>query len=80
MNKTLIVGSVVLGVLCVMIAFVYWTTPATLLPSFFPGHEAGSITVHVKHGIAAFAVGLALFVFAWFKSGKKKPSVEDHDA
>ena len=27
---------------------------------------------HIKHGIAAFVVGLALFVFAWFSLGKKK--------
>jgi 1,4-dihydroxy-2-naphthoate octaprenyltransferase len=28
----------------------------------------------VKHGIAAFLVGLACFVFAWFRTGPKRPS------
>jgi hypothetical protein len=39
------------------------------LPSFFPGYEAGSSHHHTKHGIAAFVVALACFVFAWFQSG-----------
>jgi len=26
----------------------------------------------VKHGIAAFLLGLACFAFAWFKSGPKR--------
>ena len=26
----------------------------------------------MKHGIAAFLVGLACFVFAWFNTGPKK--------
>ena len=41
-------------------------------PSFFPGHQAGSSHHHVKHGIAAFLVGLACFVFAWFRTGPKR--------
>jgi hypothetical protein len=39
------------------------------VPSFFPGQQAGSNHHHVKHGIAAFLVGLACFVFAWFNTG-----------
>ncbi len=72
MNKKLIgIGGIVLGVLCLMLAFVYWTTPASLLPSFLPGHDPGSIGIHVKHGVAAFILGLAFFVLVWFASGKK---------
>ena len=40
----LIVPAVILGVIFVGIAIVYWTTDAGSLPSFFPGHEAGSST------------------------------------
>lgn len=74
------VGSVILGAICIMLAFVYWTTPPTLLPSFLPGYEQGVAAIHVKHGIAAFVVGLAFFVLAWFSSGKKsdaEPPRED---
>jgi O-antigen/teichoic acid export membrane protein len=65
-------GAVVVGVALVVLAVVYWIEPAGSLPSFIPGHEAGSSHHHVKHGIAAFFVGLALLVFAWFQTGKKQ--------
>ena len=38
----------------IAIAVVYFAEPAKSLPSFFPGHQAGSSHHHVKHGIAAF--------------------------
>ena len=54
-----------------IVAVIYWAEPASSLPSFFPGHQAGDSEHHVKHGIAAFVVGLGCFVFAWFKSGPR---------
>jgi hypothetical protein len=36
------------------------------LPNFLPGFEAGSAHVHVKHGVAAFVIAIALFCVAWF--------------
>ncbi len=68
-NRQLIIPAVILGVLLIIIAIVYWVSTANGLPSFFPGHQAGSSTHHVKHGIAAFLLGLASFVFAWFQTG-----------
>jgi hypothetical protein len=68
-NKPLIWGSVVLGLIFILISIYYWITPAGMLPAFVPGFEAGSVHVHVKHGFAALILGLALFIFAWFKSG-----------
>jgi len=71
-NHPVVVGAAaVLGVVLVVLAFVYWIEPAGSLPSWMPGHEAGSGHHHVKHGIAALLVGLALLVFAWFQTGKK---------
>ena len=64
--------AVVAGLALIAIAVVYWIEPAKSLPSFFPGHEAGSNHHHVKHGIAAFLLGLALLVFAWFQSGRER--------
>ena len=66
-----------LGIALIVIAFVYWAEPAKSLPSFFPGHEAGSSHHHVKHGIAAFLLGLALLVFAWFQSGPRRAHAAD---
>ena len=64
--------AVVLGIALIVIAIVYWVEPAKSLPSFFPGHQAGSNHHHAKHGIAAFLVGLACLAFAWFNTGPKR--------
>ena len=77
-RKLLVTLAVVLGIALIVIAAVYWAEPARSLPSFFPGHEAGSDHHHVKHGIAAFLVGLACFVFAWFNTGPKKRGAPPH--
>jgi 1,4-dihydroxy-2-naphthoate octaprenyltransferase len=72
-NRRILVWlAIVLGVVLIALALVYWVEPAKSLPSFFPGHQAGSSHHHVKHGIAAFLVGLACFVFAWFNSGGER--------
>ena len=68
-NRQLIIPAVLLGIVLVVIAIVYWVSTANDLPSFFPGHAAGSGTHHTKHGIAAFLLGVACFVFAWFQTG-----------
>jgi hypothetical protein len=64
--------AVVLGIALVALAIVYWAEPAGSLPSFFPGHEAGSGHHHLKHGLAAFLLGVALLIFAWFQTGKDR--------
>jgi hypothetical protein len=79
-RKLLVVLAVVLGIALVAVAVVYWAEPAGSLPSFFPGHEAGSSHHHAKHGIAAFFLGLACFAFAWFNSGPKKGADQAPDA
>jgi hypothetical protein len=71
-DRLLVALAVIVGIALIVIAIVYWAEPAKSLPSFFPGHEAGSGHHHVKHGIAAFFVGLAALVFAWFKTGPKR--------
>ncbi|HEY0415030.1 MAG TPA: hypothetical protein VGC78_01475 [Gaiellaceae bacterium] len=68
-DRLLAIAAVVLGLVLVVVAIVYWVEPARSLPGFFPGHEAGSGHHHVKHGIAAFLLGVASLVFAWFRTG-----------
>jgi uncharacterized RDD family membrane protein YckC len=68
-NRSLIVPAVIVGVLLIAIAIIYFVDSASSLPSFFPGHQAGSGHHHAKHGIAAFILGLGAFVYAWFQTG-----------
>ncbi len=68
-HRNLIPPAIVLGVLLLVVAVVYFVDPAKSLPSFFPGHDATSS--HVKHAIAALALGAGALVFAWFQTGPK---------
>ena len=70
-HPVVIAAAVIFGVAFVVLGIVYWIEPASSLPSFIPGHEAGSGHHHVKHGIASFLLGLALLIFAWFQTGPK---------
>jgi hypothetical protein len=71
-DRLLVALSILVGIVLIIVAIVYWVEPAKSLPGFFPGHQAGSGHHHVKHGIASFLVGLACFVFAWFRTGPKR--------
>ncbi|MDQ1376055.1 MAG: hypothetical protein QOE15_228 [Acidimicrobiaceae bacterium] len=55
-------------VVLVIVAFMYFTKTADALPSFFPGHTAGSTHKHVKHGIAAIGLACLAAIGAWFSS------------
>ena len=68
-RRALIYASIAIGIVLIVVAVIYWIDTAASLPSFFPGHQAGSSTHHVKHGIAALVVGLGCLVFAWFATG-----------
>ncbi|MFL5031878.1 MAG: hypothetical protein ACJ8E1_18570 [Xanthobacteraceae bacterium] len=58
--------AIILALVFAIIAVVYWVLPAGSLPTFFPGFEAGSSHIHLKHGIAAAVVAIILFALAWF--------------
>jgi Na+/H+ antiporter NhaD/arsenite permease-like protein len=73
--RKLVVPAVIVGVLLIVVAVVYFVTPEHSLPSFFPGHASATSAEashhHTKHGIAALIVALACFAFAWFQTGPK---------
>jgi len=73
-NRALVWLAAVAGVALIVLAVVYWAEPARSLPSWIPGHEAGSGHHHIKHGIASFLVGLACLVYAWFQTGGTRTS------
>jgi len=71
-NKTIIMSlAIVLGIVFILAAVVYFITPAQSLPVFMPGYEAGLTRVHLTHGVGSLVLGLGCFVFAWFQSGRK---------
>jgi flagellar basal body-associated protein FliL len=78
--RKLVIPAIVLGVVLLVVAVVYFVTPEHSLPSFFPGHvssaDAEANSHHTKHGIAALVVALACFAFAWFQTGPKTSSAE----
>jgi hypothetical protein len=74
MKKFNVIIGTTIGVLFIIIAVGYWLTPAGSLPSFMPGFQAGSSIIHFKHGLASLIVGLLVFIYAWFASGKKPSS------
>ena len=78
--RKLVAPAVVLGVVLVVVAIVYFAESAHSLPSFFPGHVSASSSEanhhHTKHGIAAVLVGIGCFVFAWFQSGPRSAGAD----
>lgn len=68
-NRNLILLAMLAGVVLLALAVLYIAEPASSLPSFIPGHEAGSSHHHVKHGIAALALAAGCFIIAWFQTG-----------
>lgn len=71
MNKSVAYLIGVLGIVFFIAAFFYFTKSASALPAFFPGHQAGLLKYHYKHGVGAVLLGLGCFAFAWFGTGKK---------
>jgi hypothetical protein len=68
-NPKLVPWAIAAGVVLIAISIVYFAEPAGSLPSFFPGHDAGSSHHHLKHGILALVLGMGCFIFAWFQTG-----------
>jgi hypothetical protein len=72
MKKTLVILSVVLGIVFLGLAALYWSVPANALPSFLPGYDPAMASIHFKHGLLALILAVLLFLYAWFMTGKKK--------
>jgi uncharacterized RDD family membrane protein YckC len=71
-SRPVVVLAALAGLALIALAIYYWAEPAKSLPSWLPGHEAGSNHHHFKHGLASLLVGLALLVFAWFQSAPRR--------
>jgi len=65
--------AVLLGVLFLVAAVLYFTQPASALPAFLPGHVAagsvGAMDHHRKHGLLALALSVVCFAAVRFIRG-----------
>ena len=77
MKNILLIGSIVLGIVLLIVAAVYLINPANHLPTFFPGYSATLVKHHLTHGVAAGILGIGCFVFGWFQTGKKSSSTKE---
>jgi len=72
-SQVTVLAAGTVGVLLVLLSVLYFALPADSLPAFVPGHvsagDAEAAHHHVKHGIAALALGLAALAYAWLNSG-----------
>jgi hypothetical protein len=62
---------IALGIVLAIVGVIYLIDTASHLPSFFPGHQAGSTHHHTKHALLAFGLALIAFIGAWMSAGKK---------
>ena len=63
---------IALAVVFIVLAIVYFTTSASDLPGFVPGHQAGSTKVHTKHGLAMLGLAALSLIGAWMTSSPDK--------
>jgi amino acid permease len=62
------------AVVFVVLAVVYFVTPADQLPSVLPGHQTGITRHHTKHGIAMLGLAALAVIGAWFSSAPARPA------
>ena len=56
----------VIAVVFIVVAVIYLAEPAKSLPSFIPGHIAGSAGHHPLKATGSLVVGIVFAVGAWF--------------
>jgi drug/metabolite transporter (DMT)-like permease len=79
--------AVILGVIAVVfivVAIIYLAIPAKSMPSYIPGHIAGSAGHHPLRATGAFVVGIVFAVGAWFtlayKPKPQAPAANDRES
>lgn len=70
MKKVVPTILVILALISIFIAIIYFTKPASNLPHFYPGYSQGSSHKHVKHAVAFIGLSAILFLSAWMVSGQ----------
>jgi hypothetical protein len=73
----------IIALVFIVVAIIYLAEPAKSLPSFIPGHIAGSTGHHPLKATGCFVVGIIFAVGAWFtlayKPKPKAPTAPDRE-
>ena len=64
----------IIALVFIVVAIIYLVEPAKSLPSFIPGHIAGSSGHHPLKATGCIVVGIVLAVGAWFALAFKPKS------
>jgi uncharacterized membrane protein len=78
MNKYFTILAGILGLLLIILGFIYSFVPANSLPGFIPGHSTAHIH-HFKHALISFVLGLALAAYVWVATGKESNKQKNQD-
>ena len=74
----------IVAVVFIVAGIIYLAEPAKSLPSFIPGHIAGSTGHHPLKATGSFVVGVVFAVGAWFalvyKSKPQAQAVNDRES
>jgi drug/metabolite transporter (DMT)-like permease len=74
----------IIAVVFIVVAIIYLAEPAKSLPSFIPGHIAGSTGHHPLKATGSFVVGIVFAVGAWFtlayKPKPQAPAASDRES
>ena len=75
-----IILAAILGIIAlifIVVAIIYVAEPAKSLPSFVPGHIAGSTGHHPLRAVGSLVIGIVFAVGAWFALAyKPRPQAE----
>ena len=73
-NKALSAVLVVVGLLLLVVAVIYFIQPASSLPPFFPGSDPTLARHHTTHAVASLALGAICLIGAWMTSPRPRRS------
>ena len=62
--------AIVIGVILIVVAAVYFLVPAEARPPIFTGHEKGVFRISAKNSILSGALGIALLALSWWMGRK----------
>jgi hypothetical protein len=70
--RPLTVVCLVVAIVFIALAFMYFSTAAKDLPGFVPGHETHVTRHHTKHGFAKLGLAVVALIGAWFTTAPKR--------